>query len=450
MDGQKVWNNILSTIKEQVSLSTYKTWFAGSYALDYKKNCEKNLLIIALKNNFLKEQVETKYLHTISEIAKKKADDKVEVIFVVAQKAHPQKTQTEPIFSGVPQNLIVQNRQAEALKPNYSFENFVVGSSNNLAYLAAKQVADNPGAFYNPLLLYGPTGVGKTHLLQAIGNEVLNKSLEAKVLYVTSEKFTNDYLESLTNKTCATFRSKYRTCDLLLIDDIQFLAGKESTQDEFFYTFNELFLSGKQIVLVSDRHPRELGRLKERLVSRFLGGMVANLAPADLEMRMAILKTKCAERDITLTDEIISHIAHICEGSARELEGALISILPQIRITNGKMDSQALKATLDINRSKSAQKPTAQKIIQTVCDYFKVDREDLNSASRKASLVLSRQVLMYLMRTELDLPLEQIGQYIGGRDHSTVIHGIEKIDKAISQNQAQRDEILRIRTVINN
>jgi len=449
MEGQKVWNTILTAVKEQVSSSTYKTWFSGSYALDYKKNCEKNLLIIALKNNFLKEQVETRYLPIISEIAKKKATGKVEVVFVVAQKTNPQNTTSEPIFSGIAPNLIVNNRKAETLNPNHTFENLVVGSSNNLAYLAAKQVADNPGSTYNPLLFYGPTGVGKTHLLQAIGNEVLNKSIEPKVLYASCEKFTNDYLESLTNKTQASFRNKYRSLDLLLVDDVQFLAGKDSTQDEFFNTFNELYLSGRQIVLVSDRHPKELSRLKERLVSRFLGGMVVNVGVADLEMKMAILRTKCQGKGIDLDNQLISYVAQACDGGARELEGVLISILPLVKFSGGKISVDTVKALVEAGRIKPVQKLTPQKIIQAVCSYFKIKSEDLNSPSRKYSLALARQILMYLMRKELDLPLEQIGQFIGGRDHSTVIHGIEKIEREISQNPTRRDDLLRIKSFIN-
>jgi len=450
MEGQKVWNTILTAVKEQVSSSTYKTWFSGSYVLDYKKNCDKNLLIIALKNNFLKEQVETRYLPIISKIAKKKAAGKVEIVFVVAQKTNSQDTVSEPIFSGIAPNLVVHNRKPEALNPNHTFENLVVGPSNNLAYLAAKQVADNLGSSYNPLLFYGPTGVGKTHLLQAIGNEFLNKSIEAKVLYASCEKFTNDYLESLMNKTQPLFRAKYRSLDLLLIDDVQFLAGKESTQDEFFYTFNELYLSGRQIVLVSDRHPKELSRLKERLVSRFLGGMVANIGVADLEMKMAILRTKCQEKGVNLDEQLISYVAQACDGGARELEGVLISILPLVKFSGGKISVDTVKTLVEAGRTKPAQSPTPQKIIQAVCSYFKIKSEDLNSPSRKYSLALARQILMYLMRKELDLPLEQIGQFAGGRDHSTVIHGIDKIEKEILQNQTRHDDLSRIKVLINN
>src|SRR3989338_8380014 len=252
MEGQKIWASILAGIKSQISSSTFKTWFAGSFVLDYNKTEKKNGLL------------QTREFFVVSK------NDWQGVL-----------EKNEPLFSGVAPTYIGISRKIDGLNPNHTFENFVVGSSNNLAFLAFNQVGGNLGSVYNPLFVYGPTGVGKTHLLQACGNAVLLEIVDAKVLYVSAEKFTNDYIESLRDRTMAAFRQKYRGVDLLLVDDVQFLAGKESTQDEFFYTFNELYLSGRQIVLAADRHPRELGRLKERLVSRFLGGMAVDVARPD-------------------------------------------------------------------------------------------------------------------------------------------------------------------------
>lgn len=450
MDGQKIWSNILSGIKMQVSASIFKTWFAGSYVLDFKKSQDRNFLIVAFKNNFLKEQVEARYLEQITRIATRTNGAPLEVIFVVAQKEKREITKNDPIFSGVPQSYSPNLRKTEVLNPNHNFENFVVGSSNNLAYLAAKKVAGNLGSTYNPLLLWGPTGVGKTHLLQAVGNEVLISTVNSKVIYVSAEKFTNEYIESLNNKTQAMFRQKYRNVDLLLVDDIQFLAGKESTQDEFFHTFCELELSGKQVVVASDHHPRELGRLKERLVSRFLGGMTADIGMPDLEMRVAILKSKCQGRGFEISDEIIAHLAQCCEGNPRELEGALISVLARFSLSGGKMEIEEVKELIEKNKSLHHERPTQVAIINAVCGYFKLRPQDLSGPSRKSHLVLPRQILMYLLRKELHLPLGQIGAILGGRDHSTIIYGLEKVERTVSRDVHIKDELTRIQSLFNN
>ena len=449
MDGQKVWNNILAGIKTQVSSSTFKTWFPGSFVLDCKQKADKKLLIVAFKNNFIKEQVETRYLPLISQIAQKNKGGNIEVVFVVASKDKPKTIKNEPIFSGVPMQLNLKSKTAHILNPYHTFDNFVVGPSNNLAFLAAKQVAENPGSSYNPLIIYGPTGVGKTHLLQAIGNEVLNKTVEAKVLYATAEKFTNDYIESLGNKTCASFRAKYRQVDLLIIDDVQFFAGKESTQDEFFHTFNELYLSTRQVICASDRHPKELGKLKERLLSRFLGGLVADIGMPDLEMKIAIIRAKCQEKNLSLDDEISTYIAQTSNGGAREIEGNLISVLTLMKLTSGKITIEEIKEAIHKNGQASLNKPTASAIFSAVCKYFRVPAEDLRGPARRASLAFARQVLMYLLRKQLNLPFDEIGRLTGNRDHSTVIHGVAKIENIISQNQAKKDEVSRIQLLVN-
>ncbi len=449
MDGQKVWNNILAGIKTQVSSSTFKTWFPGSFVLDCKQKADKKLLIVAFKNNFIKEQVETRYLPLISQIAQKNKGGNIEVVFVVASKDKPKTIKNEPIFSGVPMQLNLKSKTAHILNPYHTFDNFVVGPSNNLAFLAAKQVAENPGSSYNPLIIYGPTGVGKTHLLQAIGNEVLNKTVEAKVLYATAEKFTNDYIESLGNKTCASFRAKYRQVDLLIVDDVQFFAGKESTQDEFFHTFNELYLLARQVICASDRHPKELGKLKERLLSRFLGGLVADIGMPDLEMKIAIIRAKCQEKNLSLDDEISTYIAQTSNGGAREIEGNLISVLTLMKLTSGKITIEEIKEAIHKNGQASLNKPTASAIFSAVCKYFRVPAEDLRGPARRASLAFARQVLMYLLRKQLNLPFDEIGRLTGNRDHSTVIHGVAKIENIISQNQAKKDEVSRIQLLVN-
>src|SRR3990167_6180305 len=388
MDGQKVWNNILAGIKTQVSSSTFKTLFPGSFVLYCKQKADKKLLIVAFKNNFIKEQVETRYLPLISQIAQKNKGGNIEVVFVVASKDKPKTIKNEPIFSGVPMQLNLKSKTAHILNPYHTFDNFVVGPSNNLAFLAAKQVAENPGSSYNPLIIYGPTGVGKTHLLQAIG-------------------------------------------------------------DEFFHTFNELYLSTRQVICASDRHPKELGKLKERLLSRFLGGLVADIGMPDLEMKIAIIRAKCQEKNLSLDDEISTYIAQTSNGGAREIEGNLISVLTLMKLTSGKITIEEIKEAIHKNGQASLNKPTASAIFSAVCKYFRVPAEDLRGPARRASLAFARQVLMYLLRKQLNLPFDEIGRLTGNRDHSTVIHGVAKIENIISQNQAKKDEVSRIQLLVN-
>lgn len=447
-DGQKLWGDILNLIKLKVSSSTFKTWFAGSHVVEYKTDVNRKLLIIGLKNNFLKEQVETRYQPIISELRESNGYEDVELEFVVANKAQESVSKSAPLFSGEPQRLSVSRRKLEDLNPNYTFDSFVVGSTNNLAHVAATQVADSPGSSYNPLLFYGPTGVGKTHLLHSVGNKLIDISVEAKVLYVTSEKFTNDYIQSLNNKTQQSFRQKYRTIDLLLIDDIQFLAGKESTQDEFFHCFNELALIGKQIVVASDKHPKELGRLKERLVSRFLGGMIVDIGYPDLEMKMAIIKKKSKDKNIFINDSLVEYIAKESHGGARELEGVLTATMAKIKLSGGKFDLEDIKRLLNKNQSINKIAVSPGKIISIICKKFRVDEANIKSASRKAKLVKVRQILVYMLRRELGLSLESIGDLVGGRDHSTIIYSVDKVEKQVNDDISFRDEILRIKTLI--
>ena len=444
MEGKKIWNDILSGVRSQVSHSTFKTWFSGSYVLDFKTDTENPTLIVALKNSFSKEQVEARYQPVIKKIMDRNGTRRLEVIFVVAPKTEDKKPKAEPIFSGIPQAYYIKGGKAEVLNPDYNFANFVVGPSNNLAYTAAKQ-ASSLTPTYNPLLIYGTTGVGKTHLLQAIGNQMLATFEDAKIIYSSSEKFTNEYIESLGNKTQAQFRNKYRTADLLLVDDVQFLAGKEGTQDEFFYTFNELNLAGKQIVLVSDKHPSSLGKIKERLTSRFLGGMCVDIGLPDIEMRKAMINVKCQARGVSLPEEIAQFIAESCPGGARELEGLLISALSLSRLSGGRISLDDVKR-VSSNFANTQEAIPPENVIRAVASHFKIPADDLVGLSRKARIVLARQTLIYLLRKDLGLPLVRIGVLVGGRDHSTIIHSVGKLEKQIETDRNLKDEVLRIRS----
>ena len=445
MDGQKIWSNILSAVRDQVSSSTFKTWFAGASFVEFKNDNGKSILKIAVKNNFIKEQLERKYLSIILACAKDKGVKDAKLLFdVIPVNKGDKSVESTPLFSGVAPSYLNGLRKIESLNPNHNFENFVIGPSNNLAYLAFQQAALNVGSLYNPLFVYGPTGVGKTHLLQAFGNEILAKYQDARVLYVPCERFTNDYLEALNNRTIGAFRQKYRSVDVLLADDVQFLAGKESTQNEFFYTFNEIFMAGRQLVLAADHHPKELVRVKDRLSSRFMGGMTVDIGMPDLELRVAILRAKCKEKAVAVSDEVLDLIAQSCEGGVRELEGMLISVLSTIKLTPN-IDSSEIQRLVERAKPQEQVRPSPGKIIQVVSRFFKVPTNELSGPGRKASIVHARQIVMFLLRLDVGLPLESIGQLVGGRDHSTVLYGIEKVHRQLAFNQKQKDDLARIR-----
>lgn len=445
MVAQKVWAGILSGIRAQVSSSAYKFWFSGSLVLELRKSGQRDVLVVATRNGYLKEQLETKYMPLILENAKNNGLINCEIIFVVSQKQKETKSPSEPLFSGVAPTYVNAFRKSEAISPNHTFGNFVVGSSNNLAYLAFSQAAGSVGSLYNPLVVYGPTGVGKTHLLQAFGNFVLGNVMDARVLYVSAEKFTNDFIESLRNHTQQSFRAKYRGVDVLLVDDAQFFSGKEGTQDEFFHTFEELTQAGRQVVLATDKHPKEIVKLKDRLASRLLGGMVVNVGKPDLEMRVAILRQKCQEKGVVLSGEILNYIAATAETGARELEGILVHVLALTKLSAGKITVPEIQNAISSVPKTVRAELTASDIISSVSRYFKVGREDLCGPRRKSSLVYPRQVLMYLMRQDLGLPLGKIGQYLGGRDHSTILYGVDKVESLLAVDQKKRDELYRIR-----
>mgnify|MGYP001617334587 CR=1 FL=1 len=441
MENQKIWTNTLLEIKKSISASSFRTWFSGSRLLDLKDLEHEKMLIVGVKNNFVKEQLESRYAQKILDVVKNKVGESTKIIYVVSE-SEKSAAVVEPLFTG--EAKVVVNSKVEAISINHTFDNFVVGHSNNIGFLAAKQVVDSLGSVYNPLLFYGPTGVGKTHLLQAIGNGVLSKYSGVKVVYVTCERFTNDFIDSLRNRSQGFFRDKYRNCDLLLIDDIQFLSGKESTQDEFSNTFNELYLSGKQIVLASDRHPKELGKIKERLVSRFLGGLTVDIGIPDYEMRVAIIGAKCAERKIAISDEVVNYIASSYEGGARELEGVLISVLSIMKLS-GKCDIDEIRSLVERSKPK-LKNVTKQEVIGAVCQQFVISEEDLLGPRRKYNLMFPRQVLMYVLRKQLNLTLSEIGNVCGGRDHSTVVHSIDKIERLIVEGGSLKDSILRVQS----
>ncbi|MFH1598193.1 MAG: chromosomal replication initiator protein DnaA [Patescibacteria group bacterium] len=448
MDKDQLWQATLGELELSISKANFTTWFKNTFISSY----ENDKVIIAAPNAFTKAWLEQKYHKAILKALQNVTGNVKEVIYKVeniktGDKKEPKKEVAK--IKEVAQRIEDEKRDSFnkfGINPKYTFESYVVGKANELAKAACHAVAEKPGLVYNPLFLYGGVGLGKTHLMQAIANYVLAKDKSKKILYVPSEKFTNEFIQSVSNGKISSFKDTYRTADVLLIDDIQFLAGKEGTQEEFFHTFNALHQANKQIVLSSDRPPKAIPALEQRLISRFEWGMIADIASPDLETRIAILDTKCREKGVKINREILNYIGTSIHSNVRELEGALNKIVAYSQLNNSEPDLEAAKNVLSSLVSASPNKAvTAKQLISTVASYFDISPEDLGGQSRKKELVVPRQIAMYLMRDDLKCSYPNIGQELGGRDHTTAMHAHSKIIKEIEKDEKTRQDINLIR-----
>lgn len=418
-----IWEKALTIIKDYLSKPSFETWFKTTEVIE--ENEEK--LKIGVISEFAKDWLRSNYLSLIKEVLRAVAGKEIEVEFVVLKK-------DDDI-----EEVKIEQKNSFGLNENYTFENFVVGDSNKLAHAASMAVAKNPGRSYNPLFIYGGVGLGKTHLIQAIGHYIIKTKPALKVTYVTSEVFTNEVINSIQKNKMNEFHEKYRNIDCLLIDDIQFLAGKERTQEEFFHTFNTLHNNYKQIVITSDRVPKEIPTLEDRLRSRFEWGLMVDIAPPDFETRVAILKKKAEKEKIFVPDDVFNFIAERITSNIRELEGALIRILAHASLSNQEITLDYAKKVLSGIYDKVKKVDLSpDKIKTTVADYFSLSVKDLEGERRSQDYVVPRQIAMYLIRELTNCSLPQIGEIFGGRDHSTVLHSIEKIKKEL-----KKDENLR-------
>lgn len=416
----------MESIKKQLSLHNYRTWFSTT-EID---KVEDSTIYLVVPSAFIKGQQLSRYgpllNNSITEAFKREL-----IIEYIIDPSRQTKTEVVPEEDLFPVSH-PSAPQTSNLNPKYTLDNFVVGHTNNLAFAAAQAIVQNPGTSYNPLFVYGPSGVGKTHLMQAIGNAIVKKNTFAKLVYVSSERFMVDFIDSIQTKNTGSFRQKYRFCDVLLVDDIQFIAGKDSTQEEFFHTFNELHAKNAQIILTSDRPPNELQKLEDRLRSRFQGGLMVDIQLPDVETRMAILKAKLAQKGEHLPEEAIVLIAESLHSNTRELEGKLIQILQMSKLAGVKPDLEFVKKNLGVSTQSQTHSIDHKKVMGRINEYFNVKTQDIIGPRRQKELVIPRQFAMYLMYEECRLPMERIGQILGGRDHTTVLHGIEKIRQALN------------------
>jgi chromosomal replication initiator protein len=452
MSPEKAWKATLGELELQMTKATFNTWLKDTKLL----SGNNGVFVISVRNDYAKDWLENRLRDTITRALSAIVGEPVNLQFVVAADDQPTSEPAEPTAVAPPQtaNGKTDNgrRQPDAASPGvsvfntrYTFATFVAGPSNRLAHAAALSVAEQPGQTYNPLFIYGGVGLGKTHLLHAIGHKCQSSGLS--VFYVSSETFTNDLIQSIRSQKMAQFREKYRTLDVLLIDDIQFIAGKESTQEELFHTFNDLHSRGKQVVLSSDRPPKAMITLEERLQSRFEWGLMADIQLPDIEMRMAILRSKAETTNIDVPDTVLNIIAHHVRNNIRELEGALNKVIAYAQLTNNPIDMDLANMAL-ADLMHMPEKVTVERVIEKVAAYYRLSVEALCSASRSRAVAYPRQIAMYLARSETDASFPQIGGQLGNRDHTTIMHGFEKINNLLETDATLRREILEIKAAL--
>jgi chromosomal replication initiator protein len=443
MNNNELWQSVLAQIQLNISQANFETWFKNTKIISQKRD----KIVISVPNSFVKEWLENKYNKTIFKIIYQFNQNIKKIEYIIGKPKLKIFKQSAVELPNIDQ-LEFQQFQIDKstnLNPRYTFDSFVVGPFNELPHAAAIAVSKSPGLVYNPLFIYGGTGLGKTHILQAVGNEIIKNFEKKKIKYIPAEKFISEVVSAIRNRQMEALKKKYREVDVLIIDDIQFLAGKEKTQEEFFHIFNVLYENNKQIILSSDRPPRAIRSLTERLKSRFEGGMIADINIPDTETRIAILKTKAQEKKVDFSDEIYEYIASVIQKNIRELEGALNHLIAHQKLNNKNLDLDSVKNIFKNLFSVNPAVITPKKIIQTIADFYEIKEKDLLSSSRKKEIVKPRQIAMYLLRKELKNSFPFIGRKFNGKDHTTAIHSFKKINNEIKQNKELESEIKLIK-----
>lgn len=446
---EKIWKEALTEIELEISRPNFNTWFKKTFPIKQ----EEGTFYVGVPNEFNKEWLHTKFNKTILEKIRK-LDDSIRAIeYIVKRKTTDeneytqQQNNTEPINNRnvLPLERIAINKNSN-LNEKYSFQSFVVGPFNELSYSASQAIIKKPGA-YNPLFVYGPTGLGKTHLIQATGNKIQSEYENLNIFYTSSEKFSQDYVNALKNNTIINFKNKYRSYDVLIMDDIQFFSGKEKLQEELFHLFNILYDKGKQIIFSSDKHPNYIIGLEDRLRSRFSAGMIVDVTKPDYESRAALLKTKATQKKTAISDEVIDFLASNLEGNIRELEGILNAISIQTELRSRKISINEVKSLIK-NNIKPKKHLALEEIIKIVAGFYSISPEQIYEKTRKKEIVHVRQIVMYILREYFNISYPAIGKEIGGRDHTTVIHSYDKISQNLKDNPNLTKEIDQLKVIL--
>jgi chromosomal replication initiator protein len=445
-----LWQAVLGEIELSVSRGNFMTWFKNTELA----SINDNTVVIAVPNIFIKQQLERKYSDLLAEVMKKNGIEDPQIIYKIASASTSRKQEDETVLvtpspadsrssanSPAPISAGLAHSYRQGINERYTFDNFVVGSGNELAFAACQSIAGNPGTKYNPLFLYGGVGIGKTHLIQAVGNAILATNPKARVLYISSEQFVQELVDAIRFKKTADFASHYRTTDVLIVDDVQFIAGKEKMQEEFFHTFNALHQANKQIILTSDKPPRDIGALEDRLRSRFTWGMSIDMQIPDFETRCAIVQTKAQNQETELPNDVVEYLATNIQTNIRELEGALNQLLAFCEMRALEPNIGIATSLLGISKTRPKHL-SAKQIIERTARHFQIPVEDIVGPKRDKDIVVPRQIAMYILRSELHLSFPKIARELGRKDHTTAIHSVEKIEK-----EARIDT--SIRTAIN-
>ncbi len=443
MDIKQLWKNCLVEIEAGVSKANFSTWFKNTSILKE----EGGIVYVGVPNEFVRDWLKNKYhkliTKTIADAYENMRAVEYVIIKIETSKQEPQKTNEPYINKELPLRDLYINPE-DNLNPRYRFDSFIVGSFNELAYAASQAIIENPGTKYNPFFVYGGTGLGKTHLIQAVGNSIKEKFPNKKVHYLTLEKFATDFINSLQGNKANSFKEKYRKYDLLIIDDIQFIGKMEKIQEELFHTFNTFYENNKQIIFSSDKHPNYIPELADRLKSRFAAGMIVDVSEPEYESRLAILKVKLKELNVDLGQEIIEYVAEAIQGNIRELEGSLNTIVCQYCLKNKPLSVPEVKNLLK-NNIKPKKSVAIKDVVKTVSDYYSLEESSVYEKTRRKEIVKARQIVMYLLREDFNVSYPLIGQKLGGKDHTTVIHSYLKIKTDLKNDPQLLQELEQIR-----
>ncbi len=454
MNKKDLWESALAELQLNLSEANFKTWFKGKTII---VSWENDVVSIGCNSPYVKNWIESRYQMQIKSILEKVAGGNLNLAFTVEAQikelANSTKTKiplldTEPLFDETRKETLGEALSTARLNPAFNMQEFVVGKSNQLAYAVAKAITESASKNYNPFFVYGGVGLGKTHLIQAIGQGVLAKNPKLKVVYCACEQFTNELVNAIQTKTTANFRDKYRSADVLLIDDIQFLSGREATQEEVFHTINVLLSAGNQVVLSCDRPPSAIKKLTERLKSRFEGGIIADIGRPDTELREAILIQKCKNQGATLSNAIIQMLAEKFPNSIRDLEGGLIRLLTYSRLNNQAVSPSLVKEVVKISAQHEARRAKPTSILAATAKYFSLSPAEIKSGSRRPRVVKSRHIAMYILRTDLGLTLSGVAEVLNKADHTSVIYSVKKVENDMKNSEETREIIGEIRDVV--
>lgn len=449
IDNKQLWENVLVDIELSISKANFSTWFKDTHISKY----DDGVIYLSVPNEFVKDWLINKY-HKFILKALRCFSDGVRGVEYIIKKEEKKKEETEQTQNmGIGQlnrKLPLEDyyiNKNDNLNPRYTFDTFVVGSFNELAHAAAQAIINKPGIVYNPLFIYGGTGYGKTHLMQAVGNQLKKIHGGKKIYYLTSERFTTELVTSIQNNKVSSFKEKYRQYDVLIMDDIQFLSNKEKTQEELFHLFNFLYDNNKQIIFSSDKHPNYIPNLEERLKSRFAAGMIVDIPKPEHESRVAILKSKATSSNYMISDEIVEYLALTIEGNIRDLEGALNSIICQSQLKDKVLNLQDIKNLIK-NNTRPKKSISAKDIVKKVSDFYNIDESSIYEKTRRKEIVKPRQLIMYILREDFNISYPAIGEKLGGRDHTTVIHSCDKVRNDLKNNDILSQELSQIRILI--